>query len=482
MTGPSLGAPPTAPWASGVEACRRVAERLGLDVVGVAVNGAARRTTWWAAPGAPALPPRLDDVLEGRAAGFIVCPLAEGTAFARPKDGAGPGSAGAFRAAAPSLVRAVLRGEPLPAEAPAGGGPEGAPEPLSAVAAAVRRQAGSAEGVPAFLEAVREALGAEQVFHLRERGPDLEVAAAPARGWPRAVPEGIRAGLARVGRGAVLDEAQARQLAVVLGADGTAARAASCAGADGLEIFLVSWERDPGLEPGTMEAIAALVGAGRAAVEAHVRAAEARLHRERTRWAFEVHDGIVQAAIGALLELRALRERIATDPGAAVEVLGEVEVEVRRALGELRSILFDLSGDRAPGPDGPLEATVRELAGRWRLSPKVAVRGDLGSVPRRALDAAFVVLREAIANAAKHAGARDVEIVVAAEGDELAVEVRDRGRGFAPGTTLDGPHFGLDLMQRTVEEIGGRLEVASSPGSGTRVAARLPVRERGVEP
>jgi signal transduction histidine kinase len=483
MTGPSLGALPATPWASGVEACRRVAERLGLDVVGVAVNGAARRTTWWTAPDARPLPARIDEVLEGRVADFIVCPLAEGTAFARPREGAGPGAAGGFRSAAPSLVRAVLRGEPLPVESTAEERPAEARDPLGAVAAAVRRHVASAEGVPALLDAVRGALGAEHVFHLRERGPDLEVASVPLRGWPRAVPEGIRNGLARLGRGpAALDQAQARQLAVVLGAGGAAARAASCAGADGLEILLATWERDPGLEPGTVEAVAALVGVGRAAVEAHVRAAEARLHRERTRWAFEVHDGIIQAATGALLELRALRERIATDPGVAIERLREVEMEIRRALGELRSILFDLSGDRGPGPDASLEATVRELAGRWRLSPKVTVRGDLGSVPRRVLDAAFVVLREAIANAAKHAGAREVEIVVAVEGDELVVEVRDRGRGFAPDATLDGPHFGLDLMHRTVEEVGGRLEVGSSPGSGTRVAARLPVRERGVEP
>ena len=481
MIGPSLGAPP-APRASGVEACRRVAERLGLDVVGVAVNGAARRTTWWTAPDARPLPARVDEVLEGRVAGFIVCPLAEGTAFARPREGAGPGAAGGFRSAAPSLVRAVLRGEPLPAEAGAGRPAEGR-DPLGAVAAAVRGHVASAEGVPALLEAVREALGAEQVLHLRERGPDLDVAPVPVRGWPRAVPEGLRNGLARLERGTpAMDEAQARQLAVVLGAGGAVARAASCAGADGLEILLATWERDPGLEPGTVEAVAALVGVGRAAVEAHVRAAEARLHRERTRWAFEVHDGIIQAVTGALLELRALRERIGADPTAAIERLREAEVEIRRALGELRSILFDLSGDRGPGPDASLEATVRELARRWRLSPEVAVRGDLGPVPRRVLDAAVVVLREAIANAAKHAGAREVEVVVAVEGDELVVEVRDRGRGFAPDATLDGPHFGLDLMHRTVEEIGGELEVGSSPGSGTRVAARLPVRERGVEP
>ncbi|HXF72822.1 MAG TPA: ATP-binding protein, partial [Actinomycetota bacterium] len=346
----------------------------------------------------------------------------------------------------------------------------------------VRRHVASAEGVPALLEAVRGALGAERVFHLRERGPDLEVAVAPPRGWPRAIPEEVRSGLAGLGAGRSIDEARARQLAVVLGAGGTAVRAAPCAGAEGLEILLASWDRDPGLEPGTMEAVAALVGAGRTALEAHVRAAEARLHRERTRWAFEVHDGVTQAVTAVLLELRTLRRRLATDPAGAVELVREMELEVRRALGELRAILFELSGEAGAVPEASFQEAVRELAGRWRLSPKVSVRGDLAPLPRRVLDAAFVVLREAIANAAKHAGARQVEVAVEVAGDELLVEVRDRGRGFSPGAALDDPHFGLDLMERTVEEIGGRLEVASSPGSGTRVAARLPVRERGEEP
>jgi len=479
VTRPTLGAPPVAPWASGVEACRRVGERLGLDVVGVAVEGAARRTTWWAAPGAPPLPPRIEEVLEGRAPGWVVRRLAEGTAFARPREGAGQAAAAAFRRAAPSLVRAVVSGEALPGEDP---GRDGEGAPLRAVAAAVRRQVASAEGVPALLEAVREALSAQAVFHLRERGPDVEVAAAPIRGWPRTVPEGIRSDLARLRPEGQVDEAQARQLGVVLGAGGSAVRAAFCVGAGGLEILLASWERDPGLEPGTMEAVAALVGAARVAVESHVRAAEARLHRERTRWAFEVHDGVVQAMTAALLELRTLRERIGADPRAAIETLREVEAAARRSLGELRGILFDLSGDPGTLPGASFPEAIRELAGRWKLSPRVSVRGDPAALPRRVLDAAFVVLREGIANAAKHAGARQVEVVVEVDREELVVEVRDRGRGFASDAALDAPHLGLELMRRTVDEIGGRLEIGSSPGAGTRVAARLPVRERGVEP
>jgi signal transduction histidine kinase len=92
------------------------------------------------------------------------------------------------------------------------------------------------------------------------------------------------------------------------------------------------------------------------------------------------------------------------------------------------------------------------------------------------------VVREALANAAKHADARNVSVWVGAAGDELTVEVADTGRGFnAEGRRADreGRHFGLEMMRKRVAEVGGSLEVDSAPGRGTRVTARLPIEREG---
>ena len=90
------------------------------------------------------------------------------------------------------------------------------------------------------------------------------------------------------------------------------------------------------------------------------------------------------------------------------------------------------------------------------------------------------MIREALANAAKHAAARNVTVWVGSTEDELVVEVADTGRGFntgRPRTDRDGRHFGLEMMERRVAETGGSLEVDSAPGRGTRITARLPIEQ-----
>jgi signal transduction histidine kinase len=98
------------------------------------------------------------------------------------------------------------------------------------------------------------------------------------------------------------------------------------------------------------------------------------------------------------------------------------------------------------------------------------------------LDAASSVIREGLANAAKHAAASQVRVRVHATRREVEVRVEDQGKGFHPeGTGLHAGHLGLEMMRRRVAEVHGTLVVRSAPGKGTRVVARLPVIEEGEE-
>jgi signal transduction histidine kinase len=109
----------------------------------------------------------------------------------------------------------------------------------------------------------------------------------------------------------------------------------------------------------------------------------------------------------------------------------------------------------------------------------VAVEGDLSIVPARVLSVAYVVIREALANAAKHAGGRGVTVTLAASDSDLTVVVGDGGHGFTREDELaarEAHHVGLDLLRRRVTEVGGQLRIESRPGRGTRVVARLPLR------
>jgi two-component system NarL family sensor kinase len=205
-------------------------------------------------------------------------------------------------------------------------------------------------------------------------------------------------------------------------------------------------------------------------------AVESLMLVERTKWAMRIHDGLTQSVTSAVLELQTLRQRIAVDPAQALTGLGEIETEIRKDLSEIREILFELDeGERREEPT--LARFVDEVVQRWKLSARVVVEGDVDRVPAHVQEVAHRIIAEALANAAKHSGAPEVGLRLRASAGELRIEVEDRGAGIESGELDADPHFGLRLMRARVGDIGGTLDIESTPGSGTRLVACLPVGE-----
>jgi signal transduction histidine kinase len=88
---------------------------------------------------------------------------------------------------------------------------------------------------------------------------------------------------------------------------------------------------------------------------------------------------------------------------------------------------------------------------------------------------------EAVQNAAKHAGAARVDVVLESHDDGLEFRIVDDGRGFDPGE-VDASGSGLANMRDRVAAVGGELVVRSLPGEGTRVEGRIPVQRGRLEP
>jgi signal transduction histidine kinase len=325
-----------------------------------------------------------------------------------------------------------------------------------------------------LLEAARDSLQAHELYLVTDRPAGADVH-APA-GAPWRVPLRL-AHLPAGPSGQVAAEARST-LARALGLSSPAVGVGVGRDRPSLELLVAGWREGPSLSEASMAIAARTVSTVRAAVLARSRAVNAIVDRERARMAYALHDDLTQTVTAAVLELEGLRRRIERDPAEALATLDRSKREVRRALAELRGMLFDLSaGEEEPEGAAGLARHVEDLVRRWRLPARVSVRGDLSKVPGRVRSVAYAVVREALANAARHAGAASVSVELSAAGPELLVSVTDTGRGFSPEEVVSrgGHHLGLAALRRRVAQLGGDLEVQSRPGRGTRLLARLPV-------
>jgi signal transduction histidine kinase len=86
------------------------------------------------------------------------------------------------------------------------------------------------------------------------------------------------------------------------------------------------------------------------------------------------------------------------------------------------------------------------------------------------------IIREALTNARRHSGALNVIVTLKVEEEDMVAEVSDDGRGFGVGTALG---VGLKSMRERAAALGGKLEIESAVGEGTRVRLRAPMSRKG---
>ena len=101
----------------------------------------------------------------------------------------------------------------------------------------------------------------------------------------------------------------------------------------------------------------------------------------------------------------------------------------------------------------------------------MTIDGEAGELPEHVELAAYFVVSESLTNANRYARATAVRVHIAREGAALLVEIADDGRGGADPTGGTG----LRGLADRVDALGGRFDVVSPAGAGTRVSARLPL-------
>ncbi|MEO6858920.1 MAG: sensor domain-containing protein [Solirubrobacteraceae bacterium] len=180
----------------------------------------------------------------------------------------------------------------------------------------------------------------------------------------------------------------------------------------------------------------------------------------------DLHDGAQARLVALGMSLGMAEQKLADDPERVGELLAEARMGAEQALRELRDLA---RGIHPPVlADRGLEAALQSLTSSTPM--KVALSVDLDERPAPAVEsAAYFVAAEALANAAKHARAKRLEIRIARIGDLIDLHVQDDGVG---GANPDGS--GLRGLRRRVEALDGTLSVISPPGGPTRIRAQLP--------
>ena len=221
-------------------------------------------------------------------------------------------------------------------------------------------------------------------------------------------------------------------------------------------------------------------------------AREAGVHDERQRMAREIHDTLAQGLTGIIAQLRAA-EQAGDDPSgwrrhieAATGLARESLTEARRSVHALRP---------EPLETARLSDALEKVAARWTALNGLAVEvTTTGTARPMKADVEVALLRtaqEALANVAKHAQATRVGLTLSYMENEVALDVRDDGRGFdldrlgAGGVPDDARSaaavaagssggFGLTSMRQRIEGLSGTLQIESEPGGGTGISACVP--------
>ena len=239
----------------------------------------------------------------------------------------------------------------------------------------------------------------------------------------------------------------------------------------GIVLVLVNWENRQAFGTTLMAVLLTLAGVAVLGVplglkmweELTLERAERLAAAERAEIASRLHDSVLQTL--ALIQKRA---------GEDTEIAALARSQER----ELRQWLFGQQENAAAGAATTVFAALKLACGEVedtysvRITPvTVGADGPLTETSR----AVALAAREAMVNAARHSGVRDIDVYAENLAGELSVYVRDRGCGFDPEKIPDGHHGLTESVRGRVTRAGGTVQIRSAPGDGTEVILRVPV-------
>jgi PAS domain S-box-containing protein len=200
---------------------------------------------------------------------------------------------------------------------------------------------------------------------------------------------------------------------------------------------------------------------------------------QRQTISYGIHDGLAQYLASAEMQFQTyestrqhLQEPADNSYQSGVELVRQAHVEARRLIRDLRPPFINEIG-LASAISRLVQEQVRSGGPKLECDCNL----DVDPLPGILAHSLYRIAQEALTNACKYSESNRVKVTLVQEGQDVRLEVRDWGVGFDPRLIQEG-HFGLEEMRQRVRLLGGRLNIQSTPGSGTIIQAVLPNVER----
>ena len=195
--------------------------------------------------------------------------------------------------------------------------------------------------------------------------------------------------------------------------------------------------------------------------------------------AYEIHDGFVQPATAALMNLQASLPVYKSDPEKALEnvvrslqLLQESISQVRWLISGLRPVVLEDQGLVAA-----IDKLVHDTENRTEIPIAWSHQVQFNRLAPALEMSLFRIIQEALRNAVRHSRTDRVEVAVTQDGSTIYARIQDWGCGF-DASARKADHFGLEGMHERARLFGGVIRIQSAPGEGTSVIAEFPLVEK----
>lgn len=202
---------------------------------------------------------------------------------------------------------------------------------------------------------------------------------------------------------------------------------------------------------------------------------------ERTRLAQELHDTLEQTITGIALQMDRVASQFEKNPENASHHLKLARSLTRQAQTDVRQSVWGLRSRAGEKFDllNALNINSRQIVNGAGIDIQIETSGRAEPLSEIFEENLLRIGQEAITNAVKHSGAKNVKVELQFNPEKVALQIKDDGRGFVPETCV-GPnegHFGLLGIRERAERMGGQANVTSAPGAGTCICVEVPINQ-----